>query len=204
MAVTHEHASRQVCKDLHGNVGLQSNLDFQSNQIKSESFQFCKSCFISKCFGFTLEIDVSICMTFTFFCASIHTHVIIDSKATLGHESKYSWDHTKCMILQVEPWNRERTAGPQFTGFPKFIKKQWQEKMPTDAWWRLEVILFDPQGQRGTKGSNLERHSQLSPFLCAKSFQFLLQLPSRVFNYSCFFLASCATLVPLWRPSKEH
>jgi hypothetical protein len=61
-------------------------------------------------------------VTFTFFCASMHTHVMIDSKATLGHESKYSWDHTKCMILQVEPWNRERTAGPQFTGFPKFIK----------------------------------------------------------------------------------
>lgn len=100
--MTHEHASRQVSKDLHGNVGLQSNLDFQSNQIKSEGFQFCKSCFIFKFFDFTLEIDVSICMTSTFFCASIHTHVMIDSKATLGHESKYSRDYTKCMILQVE------------------------------------------------------------------------------------------------------
>ncbi len=141
--------------------GLQSNLDFQSNQIKSEGFQFCKCLFISKCFSFTLEIDVSICMTFTFFCASMHTHVMIDSKATLGHEY------------------RERTAGPQFTAFPKFIKNigrrscQLMPKILTTkdavaAPLRLEVTLNArflaslskvPMCTNGMPGSHTHFHS---------------------------------------------
>jgi len=111
--------------------GLQSNLDFQSNQIKSEGFQFCKSCFISKCFGFTLEIRQHL-HDFTFFCASMHTHVMIDSKATLDMNPSTPGIIPNAWFFR---WNPETERGLQAHSLLVFWNslKKWQEKMPTDA-----------------------------------------------------------------------